>query len=126
MRHLAGLLALVLALSACAAAPRGPVTLGVADIGGGGHITLFDDPCAGKVAAFVAEHAQPQFRTGWRRLEGVFRMRESGKLERFAGCWMEPPLEISGGERLVYTLFEDGDQYILPRAAFESVPGVGI
>lgn len=108
---------LSLALSACAA--LGPTVVGHIEMGQGGYVTLLGSPCEGKVRALIDSKVREEFRAGWRSADSVFFMLNTGELKRFAGCWKEPPVELTGGVRHVLILFEDGDTLLAPRSRFE-------
>lgn len=111
---------LVLGLSACAT--LGPRMVGRADMGKGGSVALLTAVCEGSAAAVVARTAREEFRDGWKRADGVFFMTNTQRLQSFAGCWRNVPLELSGGVPNVIVVFEDGDAFFIPLEKFDGRP----
>lgn len=115
-----GICAAIVLVTATYAAP--PSVLGTANIGKGGTIALYDSACGSPVQGLIDQALRPEYRAGWRRADGVFFMTDSATLKPFAGCWMEPPLDMTGAERSVLLIFEDGDSMVIPRAVFDGRP----
>lgn len=92
---------------------------------GGSQIVLLDAPCGGKTDEIIKASVQAEYQQGWKSVEAVFRMGD-GSLKRFSGCWMEPPVDMTGGKRAVLVLFEDGDNYVFPRSEFDKTKGTEI
>ena len=65
--------------------------------------------------AFVA--TLPVYAERFRAIESVWRMR-NGQAKPFAGCWLELSEQESGGEITFVLVFEDGERYVIPKAAF--------
>jgi hypothetical protein len=80
-------------------------------------ITLYREPCSGKTKELLPAFVPPPFHDGMKNAEGVFRTR-AGSRQTFQGCWFDVPPEFTGGAKVVYLLFEDGDQYIFSKDQF--------
>ena len=86
---------------------------------GGTVIRLTDSPCKdGRTVMLMAQMVPPQYFDRFKAIESVFALRD-GTSKPYAGCWMELSTKETGtDEPALIMLFEDGDNYQVPRCKF--------
>lgn len=112
---------ILLALVLAAALHAGKVyadqlkTLGTVENPQGTRITLVDAPCdSPQVMALISANVPEEYWAGWRKVDAVFAMKPDFHIQSFQGCFYEM-------DGMVLLVFEDGDHFQIPRAAFKRI-----
>lgn len=91
--------------------------LGTVENPQGTRISILDAPCdSAKTMALISGNLPEEMRNDWKKVDAVFAMTQpAGEIQRFEGCWYEVE---AGDTKWVLLVFEDGDYFEIPRAAF--------